>query len=80
MRILARGDWMDESGEVVHPQTPAFLGEIEESGRRLNRLDLGKWLASPDNPLTARVFVNRMWRMYFGVGLSKTLDDCRLAR
>ncbi len=75
VRILARGDWMDDSGEVVHPQTPAFLGEIEESGRRLNRLDLGKWLASPDNPLTARVFVNRMWRMFFGVGLSKTLDD-----
>jgi len=75
MRILPRGDWMNEAGEVVRPQTPAFLGEIPEDGRRLNRLDLGTWLASAENPLTARVFVNRMWRMFFGVGLSKSLDD-----
>ncbi|MDA0204985.1 MAG: PSD1 and planctomycete cytochrome C domain-containing protein [Acidobacteria bacterium] len=75
MRILPRGDWMNEAGEVVRPQTPAFLGEIPEDGRRLNRLDLGTWLASAENPLTARVFVNRMWRMFFGVGLSKSLGD-----
>jgi len=76
MRILARGNWMDDSGEVVLPQSPKFLGEIPNSeGRRLTRLDLGKWLVSDDNPLTARVFVNRMWRLFFGVGISKTLDD-----
>lgn len=76
VRILARGNWMDDSGEIVQPQSPKFLGEIPNpEGRRLNRLDLGTWLASKDNPLTARVFVNRMWRMFFGIGLSKSLDD-----
>lgn len=74
MRVLPRGNWMDESGDVVAPQTPGFLGEIP-TDERLTRLDLGNWLVARQNPLTARVFVNRMWRLFFGVGLSKTLDD-----
>ncbi len=75
IRVLARGNWMDESGEIVEPQAPHFLETIPEEGRRLNRLDLAEWLTSEDNPLTARVFVNRLWATFFGTGLSKSLND-----
>ena len=73
-RILARGNWMDDSGEVVDPAIPVFLGKLPGNGRA-SRLDLADWLVSPDNPLTARVFVNRTWRQFFGTGISKTIDD-----
>ena len=73
-RILARGNFLDESGEVVEPAIPGFLGKVAP-GRRATRLDLANWLVSPENPLTARVFVNRTWREFFGTGISKTLDD-----
>jgi hypothetical protein len=74
-RVLPRGNWMDSSGEVVEPAIPAFLGKLETGSQRATRLDLADWLVSPDNPLTARVFVNRTWRHFFGAGLSRTLDD-----
>jgi hypothetical protein len=74
-RILGRGNWMDESGEIVQPAVPAFLGKLAAGGRRATRLDLANWLVSPENPLTARVTVNRLWRQFFGTGLSKALDD-----
>ena len=73
-RILRRGDFLDESGDVVEPAIPAFLGKVAE-GRRATRLDLANWIVSRQNPLTARVQVNRMWRQFFGTGLSKVLDD-----
>ncbi|MYB52878.1 MAG: DUF1553 domain-containing protein [Acidobacteriia bacterium] len=75
MRILPRGNWMDDSGQAVQPQVPQFMGPLASDGRRLNRLDLARWVTDPDNPLTARVFVNRLWKMFFGTGLSKVLDD-----
>ena len=75
VRVLPRGNWMDESGPEVEPQVPQFLGPVSTAGGRLTRLDLADWLVSPDNPLTARVFVNRLWRIFFGTGLSKVLDD-----
>jgi hypothetical protein len=74
-RILARANWMDDSGEIVEPAIPAFLGKLDTGGRRATRLDLANWLVSFDNPLTARVVVNRLWRQFFGTGLSRALDD-----
>jgi hypothetical protein len=73
-RILPRSNWMDDSGEVVYPAIPRFLGDLK-TGRRANRLDLANWLVSPANPLTARTFVNRQWRQFFGTGLTRTLED-----
>jgi hypothetical protein len=74
-RVLSRGNFLDESGEIVEPAIPAFLGKLETGGRRATRLDLANWIVSPDNPLTARVLVNRQWRQLFGTGLSKVLED-----
>jgi hypothetical protein len=75
IRVLARGNWMDETGEIVEPAIPEFLGRLETEGRRATRLDLAKWLVSPDQPQTARVFVNRLWYLFFGGGLCRSLDD-----
>jgi hypothetical protein len=74
-RVLPRGNWMDDSGEIVEPAVPAFLAKLDTNGRRATRLDLANWIVSPSNPLTARVFVNRLWRQFFGTGLSKVLED-----
>ena len=75
MRILPRGDWMDDSGEIVTPSVPAFLPQPKIEGRTLNRKDLADWLVSKENPLVARTFVNRIWMLYFGNGLSRSVDD-----
>ena len=75
VRILPRGNWLDESGPVVEPAVPHFLPQVETGGRRATRLDLARWIGSPENPLTARVFVNRLWKLFFGQGLSRTLED-----
>ncbi len=75
VRVLARGNFMDESGEIVQPAIPVVFGKLDTSGRRATRIDLANWIASKDNRLTARVFVNRTWRQFFGTGLSKVLDD-----
>ncbi|HEY1946335.1 MAG TPA: PSD1 and planctomycete cytochrome C domain-containing protein [Bryobacteraceae bacterium] len=74
-RVLPRGNWMDDSGEVLQPAIPEFLGHLNTNGARPTRLDLANWLVSPDNPLTARVYVNRMWSQFFGTGISKTVED-----
>jgi hypothetical protein len=75
VRVLARGNWMDESGEIVPPAVPHFMRQLDTGDRRATRLDLANWLVSRDNPLTSRVVVNRLWKMYYGVGLSKVLID-----
>ena len=55
---------------------PHFLPQIgNPEGRRLTRLDLAKWLVSPENPLTARAVMNRLWKQFFGNGLSAVVDD-----
>ena len=75
-RVLPRGDWLNESGEVVSPGVPSFLPQISAGQERIpNRLDLAKWIVSPENPLTARVYVNRLWKIAFGEGIVRTPDD-----
>jgi hypothetical protein len=73
--ILPRSNWMDDSQPIVEPAIPRFLGTLDTKGERATRLELATWLVSRNNPLTARAFVNRTWREFFGTGLSKTLDD-----
>jgi hypothetical protein len=75
MRVLKRGDWMDESGEIVSSAVPHFLNPPDVQGRRATRLDLARWLTTPEHPQTARVFVNRLWSLLFGRGLCRTLED-----
>lgn len=75
-RILPRGNWLDETGEVVDPAVPEFLAhDFQTDQVRASRHDLANWLVSPENPLVARVFVNRLWHVCFGEGLVRTLDD-----
>ena len=74
-RILPRGNWMDDSAPIVEPAIPRFLGALDTRGERATRLDLANWLVSRENPLTARTFVNRTWREFFGTGLAKVIDD-----
>jgi hypothetical protein len=75
MRVLRRGNWLDGGGDVVQPATPAFLPGPASTGSRATRLDLARWLVARDNPLTARVFVNRLWKLTFGQGIVKSVDD-----
>ena len=75
IRVLPRGNWMDDSGEPLAPAVPRFLPQGGKLDHRPTRLDLANWLTSRDNPLVARVFVNRLWKLFHGQGLVKTLDD-----
>ena len=75
-RILARGNWMDTSGALVGPATPAFLTSgVSPSAQPASRLELASWITSRNNPLTARVLVNRFWRLFFGTGISASVED-----
>ncbi|WP_428305694.1 PSD1 and planctomycete cytochrome C domain-containing protein [Lacipirellula sp.] len=77
-RVLPRGNWLDESGEIVEPAIPEFLGKLDVGGRRATRLDLANWLTdahSGAGGLTARVMANRLWYLFFDRGLSLSLDD-----
>ena len=78
-RVLPRGNWLDDSGEIVKPAVPSFLGKIDPSeGDRASRLDLANWLTDPktgSGGLTARVFANRLWYLLFGEGISASLGD-----
>ena len=94
-RVLPRGNWLDDSGEIMQPGIPAFLvgnavpsavgnalrgipGEAASTpapDARQTRLDLARWIVSPENPLTARVLVNRLWKLAFGRGIARSLED-----
>ena len=77
IRLLHRGDPEQPKDEVV----PAVLGALgrvtlpKETAEQQRRLALADWIASPQNPLTARVMVNRIWQGHFGVGLVETASD-----
>lgn len=71
--VLLRGEY-DKRGESVGPGLPAFLPPLSE-GEEANRLSLARWIVSRENPLTARVWVNRIWERFFGVGLVKTSEN-----
>jgi hypothetical protein len=71
--ILKRGGY-DAHGDEVEPGTPSAILPFDKSFPR-NRLGLAQWLFDERNPLTARVFVNRMWQEFFGRGLVKTSGD-----
>lgn len=76
VRILPRGNWLDDSGKVVLPQTPERFGKLaNEESQRLTRLNLANWIVDRKNPLTARVFVNRVWRLMMGHGLTRSMED-----
>src|SRR5262249_23976904 len=73
-RILPRGNWLTDSGDAVEPAIPKFLGQLDVKSRP-TRLDLAHWLISRDNPMVAGVFVNRLWKLYFGYGICRKLED-----
>ncbi|HVT92124.1 MAG TPA: DUF1553 domain-containing protein [Bryobacteraceae bacterium] len=71
--VLKRGSY-DAHGEEVTAGVPSVLPQLPANGPQ-NRLGLARWLVDRQNPLTARVVVNRYWQMLFGVGLVKTVED-----
>lgn len=72
MNVFIRGNWMTK-GELVKPDVPKSLPKILNTEK--TRLDLAKWLVNKENPLTARVIVNRFWEQLFGIGLVESLED-----
>ena len=72
--VMTRGNFLD-LGESVQPGTPAALHAAKFSAAQPTRLDLARWLVDPDNPLVARVTVNRWWAEFFGRGLVATPED-----
>jgi hypothetical protein len=83
-RLLRRGN-PEFPGAVVQPGLPAVLAPVPPAGPTTlerstgRRLWLARWIASPDNPLTARVIANRVWQLHFGRGLVATPGDFGLA-
>ncbi len=71
--VLMRGDFR-KRGEAVTAAVPALFGRLPTDAPA-NRLALARWLVSRENPLTARVTVNRLWQMVFGLGIVKSSED-----
>lgn len=76
-RLFQRGNWMVR-GDLYAPDTPKSFPPLQrthDSPTYATRLDLARWLVSTENPLTARVWVNRLWHQLFGLGLVETMED-----
>jgi len=73
-RLFVRGNWLDKGKLIEKPGTPALFPPLADEGRP-PRLAMAEWIASPTNPLTARVAVNRFWLELFGVGIVPTPED-----
>lgn len=71
--LMIRGQY-DKPGEKVSRTTPAVFPPLQAQGEP-TRLDLARWLLAPENPLTARVTVNRLWQQFFGTGIVKSTND-----
>ena len=72
--VLSRGQYDQPSAVEVSAGLPAALGQWPAGAPR-NRLGLAKWIVGGENPLTARVVVNRFWQMHFGTGIVKSSED-----
>src|SRR5207248_429322 len=72
-QVQRRGNFLDLGAEVTEGVPAAFAPLPQDAPR--NRLSLAKWLVAEDNPLTARVIVNRCWEQVFGAGLVPTSEE-----
>jgi len=73
-RVHIRGDFLNP-GDTVAIKTLSALPPLKPRSKTPDRLDYGRWLVGEDQPLTARVTVNRVWQRYFGAGIVATSDD-----
>ena len=72
-QVFERGNWLVK-GKEVKPDVPKYLSKMPKEYPR-NRLGFAKWLVNENNPLTARVAVNRFWEQLFGTGIVETVED-----
>ena len=71
-----RGNWLAKGDYIAAPGTPGLFPPLHaQNATKPTRLDLARWIASPENPLTARVAVNRFWLELFGTGIVPTPED-----
>lgn len=71
--VFERGNWLSRGAEV-QPGVPSSLPPLPDDAPQ-NRLGFAQWLVSKENPLTARVYVNRIWEQLFGIGIVETVED-----
>ncbi|MBX2843864.1 MAG: DUF1553 domain-containing protein [Flammeovirgaceae bacterium] len=72
--LFDRGNWLSP-GYEVKPKIPSILISGDTNKTFSNRLEMANWLVSRENPLTARVFVNRIWEQIFGYGIVSTMEE-----
>ena len=72
--IQIRGNFLNK-GDEVKPGVPSILPPLNNGNQPANRLALARWLVSRENPLPARVYVNRLWEQLFGRGIVSTSED-----
>ncbi|MEO7179370.1 MAG: DUF1553 domain-containing protein [Gemmatimonadaceae bacterium] len=72
-QVFVRGNWLVR-GDTVRPGVPGSMPPLK-AGAQPDRLALARWLVSRENPLSARVMVNRLWNQLFGIGLVETAED-----